>query len=61
MSEAYLCGLANYAKFDLNIGDGIKMWILSQGSRIKVIAPLEFVRELKEEILTMSNFYDDIE
>lgn len=42
-------------------GDGIKMWILSQGSRIKVIAPLEFVRELKEEILTMSNFYDDIE
>ena len=41
-------------------GDGIKMWILSQGSRIKVTEPLEFVRELKEEILTMSNFYDDI-
>ena len=87
VNEAYLCGLANYAQFDLSVqavldklptakiiersggkytleaevyGDGIKMWILSQGSRIKVTEPLEFVRELKEEILTMSNFYDDI-
>lgn len=42
-------------------GDGIKMWVLSQGSHIKIIEPLEFIRELKEEIHTMSNFYADVE
>ncbi len=37
------------------------MWILSQESHIRVTKLFEFVRELKEEILTMSNFYNDID
>lgn len=37
------------------------MWILNKDSHIRVTEPLEFVRELKEEILTMSNFYNDID
>lgn len=41
-------------------GDGIKMWILSQGKRIKVTSPLDLVQELKEEIHIMSSFYNDI-
>ena len=31
-------------------GDGIKMWLLSQGAWVKVVAPEEFVEEMKEEI-----------
>lgn len=31
-------------------GDGIKMWLLSQGSWIKVIAPDEFAEEIKAEL-----------
>ena len=38
-------------------GDGIKMWLLSQGRRIKVIAPDDFVGEMKKEIELMRNQY----
>ncbi len=38
-------------------GDGIKMWLLSQGSWVKVVAPQEFVEEIKEEINEMSSYY----
>ena len=31
-------------------GSGIKMFLLSQGSWVKVLAPAEFVQEMKEEI-----------
>lgn len=31
-------------------GDGIKMWLLSQGRRVKVIAPKDFVEEMRTEI-----------
>lgn len=38
-------------------GDGIKMWLLSQGCRVKVIAPEDFVEEMKKEINKMSECY----
>ena len=38
-------------------GDGIKMWLLSQGRRVKVIAPDDFVEEMKKEITEMANSY----
>ena len=38
-------------------GDGIKMWLLSQGSWVKVTAPDEFVEEMKKEIAAMSAQY----
>lgn len=38
-------------------GDGIKMWLLSQGHRIKIISPNDFVEEMKKEIEQMSNQY----
>lgn len=38
-------------------GDGIKMWLLSQGRRVKVIAPDDFVEEMKKEITEMVNSY----
>lgn len=38
-------------------GDGIKMWLLSQGRRIKVIAPDDFVEEMKKEVTAMANKY----
>lgn len=38
-------------------GDGIKMWLLSQGAWVKVVAPQEFVAVMKEEIERMSNQY----
>ena len=40
-------------------GDGIKMWLLSQGSWVKVISPDEFVSEMREEICRMSKIYDE--
>lgn len=40
-------------------GDGIKMWILSQGRRIKVISPADFVEEMKKEISLMMKNYDE--
>lgn len=38
-------------------GDGIKMWLLSQGHRIKVISPDDFVEEMKNEIELMKSQY----
>jgi len=38
-------------------GDGIKMWLLSQGAWVKVIAPEEFVEEIIEEINKMKFMY----
>lgn len=38
-------------------GDGIKMWLLSQGSWVKVVEPEEFVEQLKKEIEIMAQFY----
>ena len=39
-------------------GDGIKMWLLSQGAWVKVIAPQEFVEEIKREIKNLYRKYD---
>lgn len=38
-------------------GDGIKMWLLSQGRWVKVIAPDEFVEEMRKEISAMAEMY----
>ena len=38
-------------------GDGIRMWLLSQGASVKVTAPEEFVTEMKETILKMGENY----
>lgn len=38
-------------------GDGIKMWLLSQGRRVKVTAPEDFVEEMKIEISKMHANY----
>lgn len=39
-------------------GDGIKMWLLSQGSWIKVVAPTDFVKEMREELMKMLERYE---
>lgn len=39
-------------------GNGIKMWLLSQGHWVKVIAPEEFVFEIKHEIAAIIELYD---
>lgn len=38
-------------------GDGIKMWLLSQGAWVKVISPTEFVEEMQREIEKMCDHY----
>ena len=38
-------------------GDGIKMWLLSQRSWVKVVAPKDFVEEMKAEINSMLALY----
>ena len=38
-------------------GDGIKMWLLSQGAWVKVVAPDEFVDEMRKEISLMQGYY----
>ena len=38
-------------------GDGIKMWLLSQGAWVKVVAPEELVWEVREEIQRMLEIY----
>ena len=38
-------------------GDGIKMWLLSQGAWVKVLAPDDFVEEMKAEIGKMTQRY----
>lgn len=40
-------------------GDGVKMWLLSQGAWVKVISPKEFVEEVKNEIQKMSDCYSE--
>lgn len=42
-------------------GRGIKLWLLSQGSWVRVLAPGEFVREMKREIEKMAGLYADTE
>ena len=39
-------------------GDGIKMWLLSQGAWVKVVGPEEFVGEMREEIEKIKSYYD---
>ncbi|MBE6984499.1 MAG: WYL domain-containing protein [Ruminococcaceae bacterium] len=39
-------------------GNGIKMWLLSQGSWVKVLAPADFVEEIRREIHAMTNKYE---
>ncbi len=38
-------------------GDGIKMWLLSQGSWVKVTSPADFVEEMKTELKKMLKLY----
>lgn len=38
-------------------GDGIKMWLLSQGRRVKVISPTDFVEEMKKEVESIYRNY----
>lgn len=40
-------------------GNGIKMWLLSQGSWVRVLAPQDFVTEIKAEIENMRSSYND--
>lgn len=40
-------------------GNGIKMWLLSQGSWVKVISPAEFVEEMKQELQAMKAQYEE--
>lgn len=40
-------------------GDGIKMFLLSQGSWVRVLEPESFVREMQEEITRMAEQYSD--
>ena len=39
-------------------GDGIKMWLLSQGAWVKVVAPADLVDEMKAEIEKMLLYYN---
>ena len=39
-------------------GDGIKMWLLSQGTWVKVISPQEFVEEMRDEVMGMMRLYE---
>lgn len=41
-------------------GDGIKMFLLSQGAWIKVISPDSFVDEMREEIAKMLKLYQNL-
>lgn len=38
-------------------GDGVKMWLLSQGAWVKVVAPSEFVKDMRETIMQMKQRY----
>ena len=40
-------------------GDGIKMWLLSQGSWVKVVSPDSFVEEMRDEINKLQAIYDN--
>ena len=39
-------------------GDGIKMWLLSQGAWVKVVSPPNFVMDIRKEIEVLSKLYD---
>jgi predicted DNA-binding transcriptional regulator YafY len=39
-------------------GDGIKMWLLSQGSWVKVVEPQDLVMDIKKEIESLSQLYN---
>ncbi len=41
-------------------GDGIKMWLLSQGAWVKVISPQELVEEIKKEIDIIGKMYKEV-
>lgn len=41
-------------------GDGIKMWLLSQGGWVRVVAPADFVDEMKETLQTILKLYEKI-
>ncbi len=41
-------------------GDGIKMWLLSQGAWVKVISPAEFVLDIKKELTETLNNYKEL-
>ena len=38
-------------------GTGVKMWLLSQGSKVKVTAPETLVQDMEQEIERMNNQY----
>lgn len=40
-------------------GDGIKMWLLSQGSWVRVVYPDDFIQEIREELNRTLSIYDD--
>ena len=40
-------------------GDGIKMWLLSQGAWVKVVAPQELVEDMKRQLQTALAHYND--
>lgn len=50
-SDRYLIEAETY-------GDGIKMWLLSQGSWVKVISPKEFAEEMADTIKAMMANYE---
>ncbi|MGV2929241.1 WYL domain-containing protein [Macrococcus capreoli] len=39
------------------IGDGVYMWLLSQGDNIKVISPDSVKQEMKRRVQNMMNLY----
>ena len=46
--------------FDAEVyGDGIKMWLLSQGTWVKVLEPKEFAEEMKTELQKMLALYNE--
>lgn len=38
-------------------GDGIKMWLLSQGTWVKVVSPAEYVDEIRKEVEAIAAYY----
>ena len=40
-------------------GNGIKMWLLSQGAWVKVLAPVQFAQEILTEINKMAGLYEN--
>ena len=38
-------------------GDGIKMWLLSQGAWVKVVSSSELMEEMREEVERLLKYY----